>query len=65
MRIIEDKYRKVNELPENALTIGEYANQKGITKGHVYTHFSRGRADYEIVEFRTFLFVVPLAVSAN
>lgn len=53
------KYKEVNTLPDNALTISEYAHQRNISVGHVYTHYGRGKANYDIVIFKTHNYVIP------
>lgn len=59
------KYKEVNILPVNALTVAEYATVRNITVGHVYTHYSRGRANYDIVIFKTHNYIIPVLETIN
>ncbi|HXS59403.1 MAG TPA: hypothetical protein VN703_01155 [Candidatus Sulfopaludibacter sp.] len=53
-------FYKVNKLPGNALKVSEYARLQG-WKGHslVYHNINRGKADYKIVVFQGFNFIIP------
>lgn len=60
-RINDNRYRTVSKLPDNALKVSEYARYRGF-KDHslVYHRITRGKADYEIVIFQGFNFVIPI-----
>ena len=51
-------YEQVNQLPANALSVANFATNKGITVSYVYKKFNQGKADYKIVDFQQYNFVV-------
>lgn len=58
MKRNKGKYREVDRLPKEAMTITEFAAHRNISLSYVYHRFTRGRADYEIVTFKTMNFVL-------
>lgn len=63
-------YRVVKVLPQDALTVAEYADRKGYTHNNIYNIWRRHvgpqkqKIDFEIVLFRTVNFVIPKKVKA-
>jgi len=47
-----EKYPVVDQLKPGALTIKRYADSTDISVAYVYIKHSRGRADYEIVNYQ-------------
>lgn len=54
----ENNYREVDNLPDSALSVAEYAQKMGITTASVYMR--KKVMTYEIVKFKTYNFVIPL-----
>lgn len=52
------QYEIIQQLPANALSIANYSNEYGITVSYVYKKFNEGKADYKIVDFQGYNFVV-------
>lgn len=52
------KYDTVKQLPPDALSIANYAASKGITVSYVYKKHNEGKAEYSIVDFQGYNFVV-------
>jgi hypothetical protein len=60
MKRNEGKYRLVEQLPDNAMTVTEYATCNNISQSNVYKKIERKTANYEIVIFKTMNFIIPL-----
>lgn len=58
MKGTRKQYEKIEQLPTNALSVANYATQSGITVSYVYKKFNTGKADYTIVDFQGYNFVV-------
>lgn len=56
----QGKYRLVDQLPDNAMTVTEYAAQTGLQPTAIYKRIERKTANFEIVIFKTMNFVLPL-----
>lgn len=55
------KYDTVTTLPAGAISVKDYAEQKGITTAWIYRQVSHGKnKDFKIVIYQSFNFVVPL-----
>lgn len=59
------KQESVSELPTNAVTISQYAEQTGYAVGYLYIKYQRAlkqkkEIDYKIVSFKGVNFVIPL-----
>ena len=52
------QYDKVKQLPENALSIANYATSKDITVSYVYKQFNQSKSTYKIVDFQGYNFVI-------
>ena len=55
-----NKYETVQVLPLDALSVKEYAASIDCTVNSVYMKILRGKADFKIVTFQSFNFVVSL-----
>lgn len=53
-------YRIVSELPAGALSVAKYAKKRGCTTNYIYVLLARERADFEVVVFSGYNFVIPL-----
>lgn len=53
------KYRVVEKLPKGAMTVKQYADQKGINQATPYLQWKRGNADFEIIIFVGINFIIP------
>ena len=54
-----NKYPTVNELPYNAVTVKQYANNNNCTVSNIYVQISRSKANFRIVTFQTINFIIP------
>ena len=56
------KYREVNKLPSNAITVAQYANNNNFTTNYVYNQIKTGKhiGKFEVVVFQTFNFIIPV-----
>lgn len=52
------KYRIVDTLPTNAMSVADYAKNKGVTVAAIYMNFLRLKADYDIVNFKGYNFII-------
>jgi len=52
------QYERIEHLPANALSIANYSAQAGITVSYVYKKFNEGKANYKIVDFQGYNFIV-------
>lgn len=65
-----NKYRQVDKLPTNSLTISDYARSKGYeTNAYIYHEWKRHVEDekeigFEIVSFHGINFVIPKKIKA-
>jgi len=57
------KYKEVEKLPKEAMTVSEYAASNNISQSYVYKMIERNNATYQIVIFKTMNFVIPLTKS--
>lgn len=57
------KYTVVDNLPQGAKSVNNYADEYGITVAYVYIKHTRGKADYDIVNFQGINFIIPLSES--
>ena len=55
-----NKYETVQALPINALSVKEYAASIDCTVNSIYMKILRKKADFKIVTFQSFNFVVSL-----
>lgn len=61
MKQRKHSYRIVEELPANALSVAQYAaNIKDCTTPYIYELWRNNKADFEIVVFKDFNFIIPL-----
>lgn len=55
-----NKYPVVTKLPNNAMTVSEYAKTKGFTTNYLYNQLrDKKNTDFKIVVFQSFNFVIP------
>lgn len=54
-----DKYENVNSLPDAALTVADYAAQRGCTTAYIYKLIGNKKADFKIVCFHGINFIIP------
>lgn len=54
------KYRQVDQLPVNAMTVQSYADSRGWKAHNIYMRLKRNNADFEIVLFQGINFVIPI-----
>lgn len=55
-----NKYRVVHTLPNNAVTVKQYAEDNGISTSYIYKQVKEGKnTKFEIVVFQTINFVLP------
>jgi len=59
MKRNNNKYQTVTELPANAKSVAQYAKDINCTSQNIYMRLMRGVADYTIVIFEGFNFVIP------
>jgi hypothetical protein len=60
MKKNKGKYPEVSKLPNNALTVSEYAKQQGFTTNYVYNQIrDKKNTAFNIVVFQSFNFVIP------
>jgi hypothetical protein len=57
------KYPIVNSLPEGAKSVTNYSEEYDISIAYVYIKHTRGKADYDIVNFQGINFIVPIQES--
>jgi hypothetical protein len=56
-----NKYTTVTKLPNNAMTVSQYAATKQYTTNYVYNQIRQGKnTDFKIVIFQSFNFVIPI-----
>lgn len=55
------KYKEVNRLPANALTVADYAKDKGFTTNYIYNliRLNKHLDRFDIVVFQSFNFIIP------
>lgn len=53
------KYDTVDTLPANAISVPQYAKNKGFTPQYVYNKIANKKADFKIVIFQGYNFVIP------
>lgn len=53
------KYREVKKLPDNALTVSQYAKERGCTTPYIYELVKKGKAEFELVTFKGINFIIP------
>lgn len=56
------KYEVVQELPETALTVAQYAKQwngTGCNTSYIYELVKNGKNTFQIVEFKGINFIIP------
>ncbi len=54
-------YTIVEILPLNAIKVSEYARQRGCTTSLIYHEISRKKANFEIIQFQSINFIIPLS----
>jgi predicted nucleotidyltransferase len=55
------KYKVVTTLPDNAMSVNLYAAKQGYkSTSSIYMQLKRGNADFEIVVYNGFNFVIPI-----
>jgi hypothetical protein len=54
-----DKYETVAALPENAMSVPNYAKEHGHTTQYIYNMLQKGKANFKIVVYQGFNFVIP------
>lgn len=59
-RANKNKYRTVEDLPATAKTVSEYCKDRGCTNPYIYQLIRENKADFEIVIFKGFNFIIPL-----
>ena len=52
------QYDTIKQLPANAMSIANYASDKGITVSYVYKQFNQNKSTYKIVDFQGYNFVI-------
>lgn len=59
----DSKYEVVQELPETALTVAQYArewnNGNGCNTSYIYELITKGKNEFRIVEFKGINFIIP------
>jgi len=58
MKGTRKQYELINQLPKNALSVANYATDANITVSYVYKKFNEGKANYRIVDFQGYNFVI-------
>ena len=59
-----DKYPNVDTLPDSAITVKEYADQRGFNTSYIYELIRNHKnKDFEIVVFRGYNFIIPLTIN--
>ena len=58
MKGTRKQYEEIPQLPANAMSVAKFAEQEDITVSYVYKKFNEGKADYRIVDFQGYNFVV-------
>ena len=55
------KYKEVSKLPASALTVAQYAKNKGFTTNYVYNmvRLNKYVDKFDIVVFQSFNFIIP------
>lgn len=53
-------YRNVEQLPKDAMTVGQYCKDRGCTNPYIYQLVRTQKANFEIVIFKGINFVIPL-----
>lgn len=54
-----NKYEVINTLPKNAMTVKQYADNKGISTSYIYKKLKDKKADFKMVVFQTINFIIP------
>lgn len=54
-----NKYEQVEKLPKNAMTVKQYADNKGISTSYIYKLLKDKKADFKMVVFQTINFIIP------
>ena len=54
-----NKYKTVKRLPENAMTVKEYADKNDISTSYIYKLVKEKKADFKMVVFQSINFVIP------
>ena len=52
------QYNTISQLPINALSVANFASQQNITVSYVYKKFNEGKANYQIIDFQGYNFVI-------
>ena len=60
MKTNTDKYETVTTLPSNAMSVPNYAKSHGHTTQYIYNKLQNGTANFKIVVFQGFNFVIPM-----
>lgn len=60
MKRNKGKYKEVEYLHPEAMTVTEFAAKRKISQSYVYKLIERNKADFQIVVFKTMNFIVPL-----
>lgn len=58
----KSKYEIVQDLPDNAMTVAQYAKQwngTGCNTSYIYELISKGKNTFRIVEFKGINFIIP------
>lgn len=58
MKGVRKQYNTIHQLPVNALSVANYAAQQDITVSYVYKKFNEGKANYKIIDFQGYNFVI-------
>lgn len=59
MKANKGKYREVIRLPDNAMTVNEYAASKNFSHQYVYKLLREGKNTFEMVTFKGYNFIIP------
>lgn len=60
MRKERKQYKEVSKLPDNALTVAQYAKDRECTTPYIYELVRKQKNDFEIVIFKGINFIIPL-----
>ncbi len=53
------RYKVVEQLPDNAMTVSDYCIERGCTNPYIYELFRNNKANFEIVIFKGINFIIP------
>lgn len=59
MKANVNKYENVSVLPAEALTVADYAAQRGCTTAYIYKLIKDKKNDFSIVTFHGINFIIP------